>query len=179
MNKPASLRLCLQRSVRFFAQNPDKLRIFIDKGSVFSTGVPGLSFEYRYTLTLNIIDFPEHSDNIIIPVLAWLTENQPEMLQNPDLMERGFHFDAEILNNNTSDMEFRLLLTERVGVRIVDGVYRAIHFDEPKLIGDDGVNWEAIYIPGVVDEDMGDTILTGYPESEMLMDGTESYVEYQ
>ncbi|WP_043944206.1 phage tail protein, partial [Ralstonia solanacearum] len=36
------------------------------------TGARSLSFEYQYTLTLIVTDYPDSSDTIVVPVLAWL-----------------------------------------------------------------------------------------------------------
>ncbi|HCT9208849.1 TPA: phage tail protein, partial [Klebsiella pneumoniae] len=50
MNKPQSLRLALNKAVAYVRDNPDKLHLFVDNGSVVATGAASLSWEYRYTL---------------------------------------------------------------------------------------------------------------------------------
>lgn len=178
MIKPASLRAALSSTVAFLARNPDKLLVFVTNGNIVSTGAPSLGFEYGYNLELIVTDFPESSDNIVIPILAWLQTNQPEMLANPDLRSDGFKFEAEILNNSTCDIKITLALTERVIVAIADGVIQATHLDEPPPVAFDPIDWQSLTIPGVVEDIAGDALLTGGGEFEQLTDGSE-YVEYE
>ncbi len=43
MNKPQSLRRALNKSVQYVRDNPDKLHLFVDNGSVVATGAASLS----------------------------------------------------------------------------------------------------------------------------------------
>jgi len=52
MQKPDHLRAHLIQALPELRQHPDKLLLFVDEGHITATGVPGLSFEYRYTLTI-------------------------------------------------------------------------------------------------------------------------------
>ena len=148
MKKPDSLRAALTASVPQLQQDAGKLLIFIDEGRIISTGAPGLSFEYQYTLKLIVTDYADPSDTIILPVLAWLQTAQPDMLQNPDLMRDGFQFEADILNHQTCDLEIRLKLTERVIVKIVDGVAQITHPIEPPTDQYADVDRWELYIDG-------------------------------
>lgn len=148
MNKPASLRAALAARVPNLKKHPDRLHVFIDEGSVACTmGGDSLSFEYRYTCNVVVTDYAGHSDALIIPMLAWLRDNQPELLQNRERMADGFRFEADILNNGMADLSFRLALTERVGVKVDGERIDATHYGEPPLDPAAGIEW-ALYIQG-------------------------------
>ena len=48
MNKPQSLRHALNKAVPYVRNNPDKLHLFVDNGSLVATGASSMSWEYRY-----------------------------------------------------------------------------------------------------------------------------------
>ena len=130
MNKPATLRAAITAAIPQLAQEPDKLLLFIVDGKT-ACRAPSLSFEYSYTLRVIILDFAGHVDLIVVPILNWLRKNQNEMFLNSDLMRDGFKFEADIINNETCDIEFEIKLTERVGVTESNGTMTITHFDEP------------------------------------------------
>lgn len=132
MKKPTELRAWLAGKVPDLAKHPDKLRVFIEKGRLASR-LSSLSFEYRYELQLLLTDFSDHPDTLMIPLLAWLSVNQPDLLQHPDRQASAARFEAEILDNEKSDILVTLELSERVVVTLADGVYTATHCDEPAL----------------------------------------------
>lgn len=132
MKKPQSLREHISNCVPCLKRDPDKLHVFVEKGTIVSRIGGGLSFEYRYTLNLIITDFADHPDTLTIPLLAWIAVNQPENLQNPDKQENAFRLEAEIIDLDKSDISIELDLTERVIVSAnPDGSYTATHPDEP------------------------------------------------
>ncbi|ENG46082.1 P2 phage tail completion R family protein [Escherichia coli p0305293.12] len=49
-----------------------------------------MSFEKRYTLNVIVTDFTGDFDLLIVPVLAWLRENQPDIMTT-DEAEKGLH----------------------------------------------------------------------------------------
>lgn len=137
MIKPGSLREHLNTAIPELRLNPEQLMIFIDSGSIVSTAVPGISFEYRYTINIILTDFAGHPDSVMVPLLAWLAVHQHELLANPD--RRGLiAFDAELLDNSKVDLSIKIPLTERVGVIARDdgSGYDVEHFPEPPLIAD-------------------------------------------
>lgn len=134
MKKPADLRKHLETSVPRIRKNPENLHVFVEKGNVVSRIGGGLSFEYRYTINLVITDFTDHADTLVIPLLAWIAINQPEILQHPDKQEQAIRMEAEIIDHNTVDLSITLDLTERViVVANPNGSYTATHPDEPTL----------------------------------------------
>ncbi|MDW5417435.1 phage tail protein [Iodobacter sp. CM08] len=141
MIKPASLREYLSATVQHLAHNPDKLAIFIDEGNLIATAGKSLSFEYQYTLNAIIQDYADHPDTIMVPVLAWVSSNQPELFSNVDKRQNGISFEADILNHDTIDLSIKINLTERVVVREIDGKPVITHYGEPPLDEYAGKDW--------------------------------------
>lgn len=82
MNKPQSLRHALNKAVPYVRNNPDKLHLFVDNGSLVATGASSMSWEYRYTLNAVIEDFSGDQNLLMAPVLLWLRDNQPDAINN-------------------------------------------------------------------------------------------------
>ncbi|MBQ4864608.1 phage tail protein [Pseudoalteromonas sp. MMG013] len=140
MNKPSQIRELLSSSIATLKQNPENLHVFIEEGNIAATAAGGnLSFEYQFTCVIIVTDFNEHADNVIIPLLGWITKNQPELLENPELRETGFQFKAELLNHATFDLEIKLKLTERVKVTEQQNALHVEHLPEP--IFEDNIDW--------------------------------------
>lgn len=131
MNKPQSLRRALNKAVPYVRDNPDKLHLFVDNGSLVATGAGSISWEYRYTLNVVIEDFSGNQNLLMAPVLLWLADNQPDAIHNPELREKLLTFDIDILRNDTSDISLNLLLTERVVVSTEGGVSSVEAVPEP------------------------------------------------
>lgn len=126
MYKPDSLRAFLTAALPQLAVDPDKLLVFIDRGSVASTYAPGLSFEYAYQLNLVLTDFAGDPDAVMAPLCAWLRVHQPEVFP-------AVNFEADILSNGAVDLSITVDLTERVIVQPrADGGYDITHPPEPQ-----------------------------------------------
>ncbi|WP_418122536.1 phage tail protein [Variovorax sp. 160MFSha2.1] len=139
MKKPQLLRDHITRACPELATNPEKLTVFIERGNVVHTGTPALSFEYRYTLNIVVTDWNGSTDVIVVPVVAWLKRNQPDIFENPERRAKAFRFEVEIIDHATSDIGFEIDLTETVAVQggTVDGINRLTtrHIGEPVLAG--------------------------------------------
>ncbi|GLO54773.1 tail protein [Pseudomonas putida] len=134
MNKPDSLRNHLLTAVPELRNDPDRLLVFIDNGTVRSTVAVGLSFEYAYTLNVMLTDFAGHPDALMIPLLAWLMVNQHELIANLEKGKEAISFEADVLDNSKVDLSIKLALTERVIVKKQDdGTLQVSHPDEPQL----------------------------------------------
>lgn len=133
MLKPSSLRAALTAANPELAMDPDKLLVMIEFGSIQSTGVNSLSFEYVYTLNLIITDYAGNPDAVIVPLLAWIRDNQSELLFNSDKRKDGITFEADMLNNASVDLAIKVKLTERVGVHESAGQLSVTHYPEPPL----------------------------------------------
>ncbi|HBM8967518.1 TPA: phage tail protein, partial [Escherichia coli] len=106
-------------------------RIFVDNGSIASTLATSLSFEKRYTLNVIVTDFTGDFDLLIVPVLAWLRENQPDIMTTDAGQKKGFTFYADINNDSSFDISISLMLTERTLVSEVDGALHVKNIPEP------------------------------------------------
>jgi hypothetical protein len=132
MKKPVSLRQALTTALPDLARNPESLLVFVDKGSVIATYVPGLSFEYSYTLNVILTDYAGDPDTVMVPLLMWVRDNQPELLDNVDMRSDGITFEADIVSHDACDLSLTLKLTERVIVAEGDGGrLDIVHVDEP------------------------------------------------
>lgn len=117
MLKPNSLRDQITAAVPWFADNPENLTLFINSGRIITTGTGTLSFEYAYTLQIVALGYAGHADALVVPMLEWISRNQPELLDNPDKRDKALRFNAEFLTDITTDIGFEIDLTERVLVR--------------------------------------------------------------
>jgi hypothetical protein len=116
MYKPQSLLDHLQAAVPALRTSPDQLSILVRSGRVACAASASLSFEYRYTVQIVVLDFTAHPDVLVVPILAWLRDHQPEIADNPELRDKAFRFEAEFIDRQTLDLSIELDLTERVAV---------------------------------------------------------------
>lgn len=130
MLKPAQLRQALTGSVPLLARSPDSLNVFIDNGRIVSTLAASLSFEYQYRLNLVITDYAGDIDLLMVPMLAWLRENQPDIMATEEKRKTGFVFQSDVISDTLSDISIELQLTERVIVKDIDGALHVTHAGE-------------------------------------------------
>ncbi|WP_062731890.1 phage tail protein [Sphingobium abikonense] len=112
MRKADSLRRWLSASLPEFRTHPDRMQIYVEGGAVNARRSASLSFTYSYTLKLLITDYAGDTDLIMVPVLAWIEKEQPQLLQRPD--SQPFSFEAELLDSECFDIEIAIDLTEMV-----------------------------------------------------------------
>lgn len=134
MIKPDQLRRVLLAHVPDLKDNPDRLSLFIDKGTIAAR--PGnLSFEYAYTLNVVVQDYSGAVDALVVPIVAWIAEAQPDLLERAP--QQPFTFESEILDGNAADVSIYIQLTEGVLVTPREGGgFDAQHLEEPGA-GDD------------------------------------------
>ncbi len=137
MKKPDSLRQSISEGLEFLKKNPDALHLFVDEGTVVSTGVPAPGWEYRYTLNVVVTDYAGDPNLLIAVVCNWLATHQPDALNNPELREKLFRFEVDILNNDLCDIAIYLALTERVIVTVENGLAVVEAVPEPASPEDD------------------------------------------
>lgn len=109
MKKLHLLRAHLINAVPALANDPDRLLTFVEEGSIEFRRGPNLTHEYQFTAQLVLTDFSADLDTIIVPLLKWLSEYQPDA----DPTE-AIRFEAEILSHNAVDVALQVKLTERV-----------------------------------------------------------------
>ncbi|WP_338560681.1 phage tail protein [Erwinia sp. E_sp_B04_7] len=133
MQKPKQLRQALTDSVPLLQRNPDSLNMFIDGGRIASTLASSLSFEYQYQLNLVVTDYGDNLDLLMVPLLAWLRENQPDIMATEEKRRTGFTFKADVLSDTLCDISIDLQLTERVIVKQEGAALHVTHVGENSL----------------------------------------------
>lgn len=112
MRKADSLRRWLTAYLPDLKTHPDRLQIFVEGGAINARRSRSLSFAYSYTLKALVTDFAGDADVLMLPVLAWIEREQPQLLARGD--SQPFSFEAELLDGDTSDVELSIELTENV-----------------------------------------------------------------
>ena len=155
MKKPETLRAAIQGAVPEFASEPDRLRLWVEEGSVRSNGSGTLSFGMEYRLNILLVEASSDIALIVLPIVRWLQVNQPDLLiPNTD----GFAFEADILDNGSCDLLFRMDLMENVkAAPQQDGSIHLDYLAEPDPL------FEDFSAPGELEEI---PLLTGH-ETEM------------
>lgn len=134
MKKPDSLRAYLTGAYEVLQRDSDRLQMFIDKGSMVATGTRTLSYEFRYTLTIALLDWTEELAGLSALLVAWLSQNQREALQSFDLQNDALRFEADLLDGDKVDLQVEIPLTERVKVTLhPDGRLETAYLDEPPI----------------------------------------------
>lgn len=130
MLKPDSLRRLLFATA--LVDQTEKLATFIDRGRVECRRGANLSFKYRYTLSLVVQGYAGSADALMIPILAWIAEQQPDLLDRAP--NQPFTFESELLDADTADVSIELELSELVLVeRTGKSEFKATHVPEPIL----------------------------------------------
>jgi hypothetical protein len=139
MKKADSLRAFLVARVPELARAPDRLSMYVKSGSVAARwSNTKLSFSYDFTLAVTILDFGGHPDQIFLPVLLWLKDNEISLLQDFGTADQVINFDCDLVDEHTVDVAFELKLSEAVDVLPADnGSYQLGHRDEPPPAGGD------------------------------------------
>ena len=117
MKKPQSLRNFIAGAIPELQIDPQRLKMFVESGNIVARSGETLSFEYRFTVRLIVLDYAGSLDLFAIPMLAWLNTYQPDLLQNKDKAAKGLRFDVEVLANDKVDLVIEVDLTEAVIVK--------------------------------------------------------------
>jgi len=147
MLKPQQLRQALTDSVPELQRNPDALNVFIDSGRIVSTLASSLSFEYQYRLNMVITDYAGNIDLLIVPLLAWLRTNEPDIMASEEKRRTGFTFQADVISDTASDISIELQLSERVIVKQADDGLHVTHVGE-NLLPENDARPVQLYVKG-------------------------------
>jgi hypothetical protein len=131
--KQKNLRDFLRQTVPYLAQNPEKLILDIEDGSVEGTIGPSLSHLHSYKLVGWLLDWNGNTHVLVTLIELWLRRHQPDILANPDKRKTGFTYELLDLDGEMQNVNFTLLLTERVIVTQLDGSLNVEPKDEPPL----------------------------------------------
>lgn len=125
MKKADALRELLIGVVPALRDKPENLSLYIAKGRVGAIAARALSFEYRYQLQIVVQDYAGDQDMVFVPLLAWISENQPELMRRPDT--EPFTYEIEIIDVDACDIEIAIELTEKVRVERTAEGYAVTH----------------------------------------------------
>lgn len=116
MRKADSLRKWLTACLPDYQENPDKLHIYVEGGTVRARKGKSLSFMYAYTIKALLTDFVGDDLDVSVAVLAWIEKEQPSLLLGAE--DAPFSFAAEILDTDGVDLEISVDVTENVKVTL-------------------------------------------------------------
>lgn len=143
MKKAELMREALIAGNTWCKANPEQITVWVEKGNIGieATGEP--SFMYLYTINVLAVEFPGAVDDLMLPIMAWAWQYQPDLLLNHD-NNRKVEFDADIISDDLADLLFKVPVWERVMVEIVDGKPVAKHLseDRPRIYGGE---WEVVF----------------------------------
>lgn len=145
MKKAELLRAALIAGNTWCKAHPEQITVWVEKGhiQIEATGEP--SFMYHYTIQVLAMDFPGQVDDLMLPLLAWVWQQQPDLLLNPD-NNRKVEFDADIVNDDVADILFKVPVWERVLVASEGGTPQAEHLAESRPIINGG-EWAMVFDP--------------------------------
>lgn len=130
MKKPEGLRRLLLATA--LKDQPEKLQMFVDRGGITCRRGRDLAFQYGYTLSIFVEGYTGEVNALMVPILAWVAEQQPDLLDKPPY--QPFTFESETLDANSADVSIDIDLTERVLVdRTGKSTFVARHLDEPVI----------------------------------------------
>lgn len=130
MLKPDSLRIHITAALPDLARDPERLRMWIDRGSIRSRQTASLAFQYGYRLNVVVLDWTLSPSIIFILLVDWLRRNQPDLVASQSAP--GFTFEADILDTRAMDLSIELDLTETVStVAREGGGFDLQHHAEP------------------------------------------------
>jgi hypothetical protein len=160
VKKPESLKTLLLASVPGLKDKPENLSMFIDKGRIAARLTGSLSFEYLYTVNVVVQDYAGDVDELFVPLLAWVAEQQPDLLERDQ--QEPFSFESEILDGDLADISIDLELTERVKVARTDAGLVVTHLEEPSRVDAfDGVEGVTLWTGILDDVAAGTAIVAG------------------
>jgi len=153
MKKLETLRAHLIASVPTIRNSPEKMEIFVDKGDV-AVRAGSLSFEYSYTASIWVQDHAGSVDTLLVPILAWIAANQPDLFEKGE--RKPFTFESELLDADTCDITITLELTELVRVEQQPRGLKVTHLPEPVLLDQfAGVSTGTVLWAGLIDDAAG------------------------
>ena len=162
MRKADSLRAWLVASLPMLKAHPDRLQIYLEGGTIAARRSRTLSFVYRYTLKALLTDYADDVDRLVVPVLAWIEKEQPQLLARKD--GEPFSFEAELLDGDAYDVEISISLTETVTVipRASGSGWDVTHEGEPDM-SDAFAGVEASFLQGF--GNLEELVRTAHPDA--------------
>lgn len=139
MKKPESLRAKLTAAFPELAADPNRLRMWTEKGALHHHMAPGnYNFVVTYTLTVVVEEWSHPAITLWVLLLDWLRIQQPDLVTPSNA--NGVFFEADILTTEDGDLSFDLPLREAIRVmRREDGGFNMEYVAEPDPLFPDTV----------------------------------------
>lgn len=129
MRKLETLTQAIFAALPELENNPDRIRIWIERGSARSTQTKSRSLSFAFQANVLVTEMASDITVLFLAIFEWARVNQPELMM-PNSGEIGF--DADILDNSTADILLQLQLDQAVGAVIAqDGGYTLNYQGEP------------------------------------------------
>ncbi|GGZ02741.1 phage tail protein [Novosphingobium colocasiae] len=134
MDKLNSLRAAVTAVLPELEKNPDKLRLWIERGAAKCRGTATEAFGFEFQASVLVVEMTTDIAVLMLAVFRWCRVNQPDLLapQSP-----GVTFDAEILDNGSADVLLQIPLTQNATV--LNGGTAISWLAEPDPLFDDGL----------------------------------------
>lgn len=137
MKKPASLRQALTARIPEIRNEPERLKLWVEDGTVRARHTPTHGFALEYPLSVLLTEISTDIAVIAHAVNRWLRVNQPALLAGG--VGESYKFEADILDNETADLMLVIPLTENVAItEMEDGSWQIDYLAEPDPLFDDG-----------------------------------------
>ncbi len=130
MIKAQRFRQVLIERLPVLASNPDKLILIVPKGKVNGTLKGNAGYTLKYDLNVILTDFSGEPDEVFSACIDFMREQQPEIMDNPQLAEEAITFESEPLSNKTYDLMVTLKITEDV-IKSKDGEGKDTYIHHP------------------------------------------------
>ena len=139
MRKIDTLRAAILDALPELNRDPDRLRMWIEKGSGQATSTQSQGLAFAFQLNVLVVELASDIAVLGLAVVRWMRVNQPDLLVPG---ATGFDFDADILDNGTADVHLQLQLDQAVSATpLAGGKFKLEYRGEPDPLfaGDLGV----------------------------------------
>ncbi|SFG08409.1 P2 phage tail completion protein R (GpR) [Novosphingobium sp. CF614] len=135
MRKIDTLRAAITAALPELAQNPDRLRIWIERGAAQCRDTRTEAFGFAYQANVLIVEMASDIAVLALAIFRWQRVNQPHLLAPG---KDGFSFDVDILDNKCADVLLQIQIEENVTVTPVEGGGSQLaYLPEPDPLFDD------------------------------------------
>lgn len=136
MRKDDSLRQLLATSIEDLAQSPERLRIWIDRGTVQCRQTATFAFAMSCRVNVLLMDMTTDIAAVVYVICAWLRVNQPDLLAPG---KDAFALEHDVIDNETYDALIQIDLTQNVSCALnAQGKMQVTYLPEPEpLLADD------------------------------------------
>lgn len=135
MQKIDTLRAAITAALPELQRNPDRLLIWIERGSAQCRSTKTEAFGFSYQANVVVTEMATDISVLALAVFRWMRVNQPELL-TPG--RDGFAFDVDILDNSCADVQLQIQLDENVTVsQGENGSVNLAYLPEPDPMFDD------------------------------------------